>query len=165
MRVTKYFKPKNDNGEYEEKVYFAVDGKNVDMADGNSLEDKIKDMNTNISNNGETINSLDGKHTILQAKVGAQGNDIADLKTKTANLENSITTSNSSITNLQTSVTNLNSNVSKITSTVQSNSTNISEMQGDITALDNNVSSINSVLSTTCRLEATSLTCTLPDNL
>ena len=107
MRVTKYFKPKNDNGEYEEKVYFAVDGKNVDMADGKNLEDKIKDMNTNISNNGETINSLDGRHTILQAKVGAQGNDIADLQGKTTNLENSITTYENQLLDLQEEISEL----------------------------------------------------------
>ena len=165
MRVTKYFKPKNDNGKYEEKVYFAVDGKNVDMADGKNLEDKIKDMNTNISNNGETINSLDKKHTTLQAKVGAQGNDIADLKTKTANLENSITTSNSSITNLQTSVNTLNSKTSSLEGQIATHTSDIANLKTNVSNITKDISSLNDELALTCRFQATSLTCVLPDNL
>ena len=162
---TKYFKTKVGEGEFSEEIYFAVDSDNVELTDGSSLTNKITEMEAAISNNKNTINTLDSAVASINTQIGGQASQISTLTTKTSNLESSLKESNDAITNLQTSVNNLNSKTNTMEGTISINSSEIAAAKTSIENLDNDISDIHDVLATSCILKSTSLTCTLPDNL
>lgn len=168
---SKYFKTKIGEGEFSEEIYFAVESDNVELSDGskptdgNTLTDKIKDIETTITNNGNTINTLDSAVASMGTQIKTQENQILTLTNTTLNLNNSIETMANNIAIAQTDIETLKQNDTTINSKVQSNTNNITNIKSDITNIKSDIDTINDTLTTTCRLESTSLTCTLPDNL
>lgn len=162
---SKYFKTKIGEGEFSEEIYFAVDSDNVELSDGNTLTNKIKDIDTAIVNNGNTINTLDSAVASMSTRIETQENQISTLTTTTSNLNNSVNTMANNVAIAQTDIETLKQNDTTINSKVQSNTNNITNIKNDITNIKSNITNINDTLTTTCRLESTSLTCTLPDNL
>ena len=162
---SKYFKTKIGEGEFSEEIYFAVDSDNVELADGSSLTDKIKDIDTTIANNGSNINNLNLTVTLINNQIETQKNQISSLTTKTSNLNNSVDTIANNIADAQIDIETLKQNDITIDSKVQSNTNNITNIKSDITNIKSNIDTVNDTLATTCKLESTSLTCTLPDNL
>lgn len=162
---SKYFKTKIGEGDFSEEIYFAVDSDNVELTDGSTLTNKIIDIDTAITNNGNTINILDSAVASMGTQIVTQADQIATLATTTSNLNNSVSTVANNVAVAQTDIETLKQNDTTINGKVQSNTNNITNIKSDITNIKNNIDTINDTLVTTCRLESTSLTCTLPDNL
>ena len=162
---SKYFKTKIGEGEFSEEIYFAVDSDNVELPNGQILTDKIKDMDATIANDGSNISNLNLTVTLINNQIETQKNQISSLTTTTSNLNNSVNTMANNIAITQTDVETLKQNDTIIDSKVQSNTDNITNIKSDITNIKSDINTTNDTLATTCRLESTSLTCTLPDNL
>ena len=169
MKISKYFRPKNKYGSFDEEIYFAVDSDKVDFEDGQNLKEKMEAANFSISSLQSNYEQIDADMNNAEDGIKTQIIEINDrvsvVAGETSDLKQSLSTANAAITSLQKGVDTLTTKTNTLEGEVQSNSKNISSLQDSSREAKEEIESIQTILSVTCRMESTSLTCTLPDNL
>lgn len=165
MTRSKFFRTKNDKGSFDENIYFAVDSENVDFEDGQNLKEKMTSVDsslTSLQNNDESMGDSLAENI---TKLASVEENLSTLSTELSEVKDSLSTTNRTITNLQTTVETISSKTNTLEGQVKDNSNNITTLQQGMTSVNSAITTINSTLAVTCRMESTSLTCTLPDNL
>lgn len=169
MKISKYFRPKNNYGSFDEEIYFAVDSDKVDFKNGQNLEEKMANTDLSISSlqtNYEKINAdINNTEDGIKVQITEINGRVSIVAGETSNLGQSLSTANAAITSLQKGVDTLTTKTNTLEGQVQNNNKNISSLQDDSKEVKEDIESIQTILSVTCRMESTSLTCTLPDNL
>ena len=165
MKISKFFRSKNDTGTFGEDVYFAVDSDKVDFENGQTLKDKMANTELSISSLQTNYELLDNEVEEAKEQIVEINDRVSVVAGELSDAKESLAATNSAIINLQTSTNTLNSKIGTLEGQVQNNVTDIASLQEGAVNTEEEITSIKSILAITCRMESTSLTCTLPDNL
>jgi chromosome segregation ATPase len=165
MKISKFFRSKNDTGTFGEDVYFAVDSDKVDFENGQTLKEKMANAELSISSLQTNYELLDNEVEEAKEQIVEINDRVSVVASEISDAKESLAATNSAIINLQTSTNTLNSKIGTLEGQVQNNVTDIASLQEGAVNTEEEITSIKSILAITCRMESTSLTCTLPDNL
>ena len=148
MKVTKYFRPKNATGTFDEEIYYAVDSHNVDCEDGQNLKDKLTSFNSRITANEDDLANIDE----VKSNVESNTKNIQRVDGKADDINKELGTTKQDLGNL--------------TDRVNTAEGNITDLQEDVTKMGDTISTtVNTALETVCYLSSSKLTCTLPEDL
>lgn len=148
MRITKFFRPKNERGTFDEEVYYAVDSYNVDFEDGQNLKDKMTAVDSILRTHQDKVDKIDGMET-----------DIAENRKSIEEVEKKV---EDDISELSTTKGNL----SQLTGRVDTAEDKIDGLQTDMQSIkEETLKDVETALLTVCSLGPTSLTCSLPEDL
>lgn len=165
MKISKTFRSKNDTGSFDEDIYFAVDSENVDFSDGQNLQTKMTAVNSAISSLQAQNGTLQETINKVNTTANSNAQSIKTLSSDVSGLNGSVTIINNTVTNLQTSINTLNSKTSSLEGQIVTHTSDIANLKTNVSNITKDISSLNDELALTCRFQATSLTCVLPDNL
>ena len=148
MKVTKYFRPKNATGTFDEEIYYAVDSHNDDCEDGQNLKDKLTSFNSRIIANEDDLANIDE----VKSNVESNTKNIQRVDEKADGINQDLSTTNKNLENLTTRV-----------STAEGD---ITDLQKNVTKMEDTISTtVNTALKTVCYLGSSKLTCILPEDL